>query len=510
MLSTYDQGPPPPCPEPFNLAAYVLEAGQATPDKPALAIVDTGGVESLSYGALRAAVLGMGGALRARGLRAGDKVLLRLGNTVDFPIAYLGAIAAGIVPVPLAAALTPHELAPILDEIAPSAIFRDDRLELPETDLLIIGSEALAAMRDHAPCTPELGDPERLAYIVYTSGTSGKPRAVMHAHRAVWARRMMWQGWYGITPDDRVLHAGAFNWTFTLGTGLIDPWSVGATALIPAEGVDTAALPLLLERHEATIFAAAPGIFRKLLAGTPGLSLPTLRHALSAGEKLPPAIATGWQAETGTLVHEALGMSECSTFISASPARPAHPGHSGRPQQGRRVAVLDDAGQPVARNTPGVLAVHRDDPGLMLGYLGQPDETAARFRGDWFVTGDTVEMDEDGEITYLGRDDDMMNAGGFRVSPMEVEKAFHALEGIESCAAVAVDVREAVSVIALFYVAGHNFNGDVLEAFAARTLARYKQPRLYLPRPSLPLNANGKINRRALREIWNRERTSKP
>lgn len=508
MLSIFDKGPQQPCPAPFNLAAYVLEAGLATPNKDALAILSLTGAERVSYAALRAAVLGMGGALQARGLKPGDKVLLRLGNTVDFPICYLGAIAAGFVPVPVAAALTPRELAPMFLDIKPAAILADDALECPDAPAPLIGSALLKEMRAHPPCAPVMGDPDRLAYIVYTSGTSGNPRAVMHAHRAVWARRMMWRDWYGLTRDDRLLHAGAFNWTFTLGTGLIDPWTIGATALIPAEGVAPSALPQLLKRHEATIFAAAPGVFRKILTSDAPVALPKLRHALSAGEKLPAAIAQRWGLATGTAIHEALGMSECSTFISAAPDHPAHPGHSGRPQTGRKLAVLDQAGAVVPRNTPGVLAVHRSDPGLMLGYLGQREETEARFKGDWFVTGDMVEMDDAGEITYLGRDDDMMNAGGFRVSPLEVEKAFLELDGIEACAAAEVYVKESVSVVAIFYVSGHNFNGETLAEHAITSLARYKQPRLFIRRDTLPVNANGKLNRRALRMAYAADRHS--
>ena len=104
-----------------------------------------------------------------------------------------------------------------------------------------------------------MGDPDRPGYIIYTSGTSGQPRAVTHAHRAIWARRMMWEGWYGLTENDRLLHAGAFNWTYTLGTGLLDPWTRGATALIPGKGVTPDTLGLLMQQHDATIFAAAPG-----------------------------------------------------------------------------------------------------------------------------------------------------------------------------------------------------------------------------------------------------------
>lgn len=109
------------------------------------------------------------------------------------------------------------------------------------------------------PAPYAMGEPDRPAYIIYTSGTSGHPRAVVHAHRTVWARRMMWEGWYGLLEQDRVLHAGAFNWTYTLGTGLLDPWARGATALIPGHGVASEALGLLLKQHDATIFAAAPG-----------------------------------------------------------------------------------------------------------------------------------------------------------------------------------------------------------------------------------------------------------
>ena len=104
-------------------------------------------------------------------------------------------------------------------------------------------------MRDLPPCAYDMGAPDRPGYIVFTSGSGGTPRAVVHAHRAVWARRMMWDGWYGLRTDDRVLHAGAFNWTYTLGTGLMDPWAIGATALVVAPG---APMSLLMRRHDAT------------------------------------------------------------------------------------------------------------------------------------------------------------------------------------------------------------------------------------------------------------------
>jgi acyl-coenzyme A synthetase/AMP-(fatty) acid ligase len=162
-----------------------------------------------------------------------------------------------------------------------------------------------------------MGDANRLGYIIFTSGTSGRPQAVAHAHRAILGRAMMMQGWYGLQADDRLLHAGAFNWTYTLGTGLMDPWTLGATALIPAPGTAAQDLPALLARARATIFAAAPGVYRQLLrAALP--PLPDLRHGLSAGEALPETTRDAWHAATGKPIFEAFGMSEI--FRAVRPA----------------------------------------------------------------------------------------------------------------------------------------------------------------------------------------------
>src|SRR6056297_437286 len=395
MLSESHSDVLPPCPAPFNLAAHVLGRAGETPDKIALAILRLSGTERWSYGRLKSAILGTGTGLLRAGLVPGDRVLMRLGNTVEFPIAYLGAIAVGLVPVPTSSQLTAPEVAKMIDTLEPAVILRGPGIACPETDVPILDQPDLESMRDLPAAEFDMGDPNRLAYIIYTSGTSGVPRAVCHAHRAIWARQMMMQGWYGLHPEDRLLHAGAFNWTYTLGTGLMDPWTMGATALIPEPGIDPAQLPLLLKRHDATIFAAAPGVYRKMLSGE-ALSLPKLRHGLAAGEKLSDTIRQAWKQATDTAIHEAFGMSECSTFISASPDHPAAPGTLGRPQPGRRVAILG-AGGPVRRGEEGTIAIHRSDPGLMLGYLDAPEATAARFRGDWFLTGDQGTMDAAGE-----------------------------------------------------------------------------------------------------------------
>lgn len=491
-----------PCPDPFNLAAYVLAPVDRVPDKIALATLTLAGAERWSYRALAQAVRGVGAGFLAQGLSPGDRILLRLGNTVDFPLAFLGAVAAGLVPIPTSAQLTQPEVTAMAAQVDPRAVVAAPGLARPAHPAQVVEAATLTQWRRLPGCAFAMGAPGRLAYMVFTSGTSGRPRAVMHAHRAVWARRMMWDGWYGLTPDDRLMHAGAFNWTYTLGTGLMDPWAIGATALIPGADVQVEHLPLLLARHEATIFAAAPGVYRRLLRATIP-RLPHLRHGLSAGEALAEGTRTAWQDATGTPIFEALGMSEVSTFISASPARPAPPGVAGYPQPGRRVAVLGADGAQVAPGEPGILAVAADDPGLFLGYWGQPAETQARFRDGWFVTGDVVAQDADGGVRYLGRDDDMMNAGGYRVSPVEVERAFDDCPAVADCAAVELPVSADTRVIGLFFVPRTTPpDYAALQVHADARLARYKQPRIWQAVDALPRGANNKLNRRALRAGW--------
>jgi len=501
MLSITDPSPTAPCPAPFNMAQYVLSAGAATPDKIALQILRASGAERWSYGRLIAAVRGVGQGLLQAGLQPGDRVLMRLGNTVDFPVAYLGAIAAGLVPVPTSTQLTTREITRIAHEVSPALVLGADGVALPDHSAPVLAQAELHAMQELSACDWHMGSPNRPGYIIYTSGSGGSPRAVVHAHRAIWARRMMWDGWYGLTQDDRMLHAGAFNWTYTLGTGLMDPWAIGATALIPEAGVP---LALMLKRFDATIFAGVPGVYRQLLKEGRTLDLLHLRHGLSAGEKLPDITREAWRAATGREIFEALGMSECSTYISASPDRPAPAGSAGYPQKGRQIAILDEDGTPVPRGDEGMLAIHRGDPGLMLGYLqqGAPD---LPLLGDWFLTGDRGRMAADGAVAYLGRNDDMMNAGGFRVSPLEVERALASHPAIHDIACAEVTVREGVSVIAAFYTADSPQDEEALKAYAAENLARYKQPRLYRHCDSLPRGANGKLSRRALRDSYRAE-----
>ena len=235
-----------------------------------------------------------------------------------------------------------------------------------------------------------------------------------------------------------MLHAGAFNWTFTLGVGLTDPWANGATAIVCTGDKRPELWPGLIAATGATLFAAVPGVYRQILkyARPEPQALGRLRHGLMAGETPPPGLIEDWTAATGRPLYEALGMSEISTYISTGPSVPHRPGSVGKAQPGRRVAILPVTGgdEPLSPRSEGLIAVHRSDPGLMLGYWRRPEEEAQVFRGEWFVGGDLGSIDDDGYVTHLGRSNELMNAGGYRVSPQEVEAALARCPGVSrSC-----------------------------------------------------------------------------
>ncbi|MEZ5900799.1 MAG: class I adenylate-forming enzyme family protein [Hyphomicrobiaceae bacterium] len=499
-------------PAQLNLAQYCLANAVAqTPDKDALVVVRDAATgephERWTFAELEDCVLRVAAGLQDAGLKQGQRLLIRLDNTSTFPILFLGAIAAGIVAVPASSQLTAEEASFLLSDCEANGVALAPHLprgDIPK-DIQVLGEEEVRAMmhfeRRAAYAKTAANDP---AYLLYTSGTTARPKGVVHAHRVGPGRSPTYQSWYAITRDDRMLHAGAFNWTYTLGTGLIDPWANGATSIIFDGEKRPEVWPRLIRQTRATLFAAVPSLIRQILKYAPPghIDLGHLRHALIAGEKPPEDLFDAWRERTGLELYEALGMSEISTYISTSPRVPRRPGTAGKPQSGRRIAILpvDEGETPLPAGQEGLIAVHCSDPGLMLGYWKRPDEEAEVFRGEWFLGGDLGIMDQDGYVTHTGRANDIMKALGYRVSPQEVEAALALCPGVAEVACTEVQVRADVSVIGAFIVIkpGATLDADTVKAFAAVHLAGYKCPREVEFVDALPRTANGKIKRNAL------------
>ena len=498
-------------PEDFNMARYCLAPGPHRPaDKVALIVISDPKTlepaESWTYGALEDCALRIAGGLAGLGLRRGDRFVIRLDNTSDYALLFFGALAGGFVPLPASAALSGREISFLLADCSARAMALDPSLPVDGVPdgVRVLEASDIAALKAHAPAAYAPTRADDPAFLVYTSGTSANPKGVLHAHRSAWGRRPMYQGWYGIGRDDRMLHAGAFNWTFTLGAGLSDPWANGAATVIYNGPRDVGVWPRIVAKHHITIFAAVPGVYRQILkyCRIDKAQMTTLRHGLISGERIPAGLREEWRERVGTPLYEALGMSELSTYMSSSPSVPSKPGAIGKPQAGRDVVILPVEGgeERLPPGEVGVVAVHRSDPGLMLSYWNNPEEQARAFRGDWFITGDLGSMDEEGYITHHGRADDLMNALGYRVSPQEIEQVLNAHPDVAEVAAAEIQVRPDLSVIGAFVVAREGADPDSrsIREFAEQRLASYKVPREYVFLDALPRNANGKVMRAEL------------
>ncbi len=498
-----------PVPARFNLARYCLaENARVRPHQTAMTVVGDFGARRWTHAELDLEVRRLAAGLQSLGLPKGGRVMIRMGNEPNAALTYFAAIAAGYVALLASSQLTYEEADFLLRDCRASALALGAAFEgeahgglatvLRGADLARLGESAPLA--DYADTSAE--DP---AYLVYTSGTTSRPKGVLHAHRAAWGRRPMREHWTGLRPGDVMLHAGAINWTYTLGVGIVDPLSAGGSAVLYNGHPDPSVWPRLIREHRATIFAAVPGVYRQILkyAAPEAVDLSSLRHGLSAGAALAPGLLAEWRARTGKEIYEAFGMSECSTFISSGPTTPVRPGSPGRPQPGRVVAALPQAGgeTPLPPGETGVLAVRRDEPGLMLGYWNRPEEEREALRGDWFVSGDLVEFDADGYMHHHGRADEVMNAGGYRVSPAEVEKCLLAFDPVAEAAAAERPGRDAETTIIKAYVVMRDNaprNEQAVLDHCHAHLAAYKRPRAVVFLDALPRNANGKLNRAAL------------
>ena len=499
-----------PVPERFNLARYCLaENARLRPQATAITVVGDHGAQRWTHGELDLNVRRLAAGFHSLGLAPGARVMIRMGNEANAALAYFAAIAAGHVALLASSQLTFEEADFLLRDcgaevLALGAAFEHEAHDAP--GVTVLRGDDFAALAGHAPL-PDYADTRANdpAYLVYTSGTTSRPKGVLHAQRAAWGRRPMRAHWTGLGPGDVMLHAGAINWTYTLGVGIVDPLSAGASAVLYNGRPDPAIWPQLIAAHGATIFAAVPGVYRQILKyGAPeSANLSSLRHGLSAGAALPTRLLEEWRARTGKEIFEAFGMSEISTFVSSGPTTPAKADSPGRPQPGRVVAALpqDEGETPLPVGQTGILAVHRNDPGMMLGYWNRPDEERAAFRGEWFVSGDLVEFDSDGYMWRHGRADEVMNAGGFRVSPAEVEKCLLAFDHVAEAAAAERPGRDAESTIIKAYVVmrdGARADEVALLAHCHAHLAAYKRPRAVVFLDALPRNANGKLDRKAL------------
>ena len=530
-------------PSQFNIGVACSDQHLNTPQADNIAMIvedDVRGTSEITFTELARKTDQFAQVLRNLNVKIGDRVLIRLPNSLDYPIAFLGTMKMGAIAVPTSTLLTAEEVAYLAKDSGATVLVSDqaawqnmeDKIveNLSDTPNLshVLLSQTLfvpahgclnvlslsASLDSIQQCkAPYNSSADEPAYLVYTSGTTGYPKGVLHAHRALLGRQPAAQYWFkyadeadanGNQKPDRIMHSGKFNWTYVLGTGLMDPLYLGKTVIVH-EGKNDAQVWLdLIQKHQATIFIGVPTIYRQILQKTTAtqVEIPSLRHFMSAGEHLSDEVLTQWRARFGVDIYEAVGMSEFSYYLSQSKYRPIRPGSAGFPQPGHNIKLLNpDTLEEVQVGEEGMISVPDSDPGLYLNYWNLPKETAKYKHDGYFFTGDYAKYDDDGYIWFLGRKDDIIKSFGYRVSPYEIERVYKGHPDVADCAAVGEEIEKDKLLVVIYVILkpGAKTAPDDLLAFGKQHLAAYKSPKTVYLAKDFPRTKNGKILRKDIR-----------
>jgi benzoate-CoA ligase len=507
----------PPPPVDFNAAAYLLglNAGRAN----TLAYIDD--TQNVRYGELDLRVRSCAAGLHALGLARGERVLMAMQDSVDFAVAFLGALYAGIVPVPVNTLLTADDYAYMLAHSGARALLasqplvatlqtalRSAGLDVP----LVVsgggaapdGSTAFATLLAHEPlAAPAATRADDIGFWLYSSGSTGRPKGTVHTHANLYWTAALYGGpVLGLREGDVGFSAAKLFFAYGLGNGLTFPLSVGATTVLMAERPTPAAIFKRWTEHRVTVFFGAPTGYAGMLAAPtlPARAEVALRLCSSAGEALPREIGERFTARFGCEIVDGLGSTEMlHIFLSNRPGDVQY-GSTGRVVPGYRLRLVDEAGADAAPGEIGDLFV--SGPSSATMYWGQPEKSSDTFRGEWTKTGDKYSIDANGCYVYAGRSDDMLKVSGVYVSPFEVEATLMQHPAVLECAVIGIADADGLTKTKACVVCkpGQHVDEAELKAFVKERLAPYKYPRVIEFIDELPKTATGKIQRFRLRE----------
>ena len=510
-------------PREYNAAVDLIERNLKAGRADKLAFRD--GRAGLTYGALAERVDRCANALRTLGLEPEQRVLLIMLDTVDFPVAFLGAIKAGIVPVPANTLLTTPEYAFMLRDSRARALIVSDALydkvagviaDQPALRHVVVSGgeprghprfgDLLAKAEPRA--TPASTSADDVCFWLYSSGSTGAPKGVVHLHaHLILTAELYAKPILGIRESDTVYSAAKLFFAYGLGNALTFPMAVGASSVLLPERPTPASVSRILKAERPTIFYGVPTLYAALLASSdlPKREELALRRCVSAGEALPEEIGRRWSERVGVEILDGIGSTEMlHIFLSNSPGDVRY-GTTGKPVPGYELRLVGDDGSAVPVGEIGELQI--SGPTSAPFYWNQRERSRATFLGPWTRSGDKYLRDADGYYVYCGRTDDMLKVGGIYVSPFEVEAALMTHEAVLE-AAVIGDADEQKLIKPRAYVVvkpgvrPEPALAEALQAHVKSKLAPYKYPRWIEFADELPKTATGKIQRfkrRALR-----------
>jgi benzoate-CoA ligase len=512
-------------PAQFNFAQHLIECNAARAGK--AAFIDDLGV--LSYGELETRVRRFAAGLRALGLRREERVLLLMQDCTDWPVSFLGALYAGLVPVAVNTLLTADDYAYMLEHSRSQAAIVSGAL-LPALSAAmtradhevqkVIVSRAVAPLHPpevdfeafvqaHAPAAkPAATGADDPAFWLYSSGSTGRPKGTVHSHaNPYWTAELYGKRVLEMRESDVCFSAAKLFFAYGLGNSLSFPMSVGATSILMAERPTPEAT---FKRWlggvggvRPSIFFGAPTGFAGMLAHTtlPPREAVALRLVSSAGEALPADIGERFKRHFGVDIVDGIGSTEMlHIFLSNRPERVRY-GTTGWPVPGYEVELRGEGGAAVPDGEPGDLYIH--GPSAAIMYWGNRAKTRETFQGGWTKSGDKYVRNADDSYTYSGRSDDMLKVSGIYVSPFEVEATLVQHPAVLEAAVIGTEDAEGLTKTKAFVVLKPGTNADEaeLKAFVKDRLAPYKYPRLIEFVADLPKTATGKIQRFKLREL---------
>jgi benzoate-CoA ligase len=510
-------------PERFNFAQHLLALNEARPAK--AAYIDDDG--SLSYGELAERVRRVAAGLAALGLRREERVLLLMQDCNDWPVCFLGAMYAGLVPVAVNTLLTADDYAYMLEHSRAQAALVSGAL-LPALTLAMTKSDhelrKVVVSRPIAPLHPAEVELESFVaastpmrrpadtgaddpgFWLYSSGSTGRPKGTVHSHaNPYWTAELYGRRALGLREDDVCFSAAKLFFAYGLGNGLSFPLSVGATTiLMPERPTPDATFARWLGKVglKPTVFFGAPTGFAGMLASPrlPARADVALRLCSSAGEALPAEIGQRFTEHFGVEIVDGIGSTEMlHIFLSNLPGKVRY-GTTGWPVPGYEIELRGEDGGPVPDGEPGDLYIQ--GPSAAMMYWGNRAKTRDTFQGGWTKSGDKYVRNADGTYTYSGRTDDMLKVSGIYVSPFEVEATLVQHPAVLEAAVIGKEDAEGLTKTKAFVVlkSGAAATEDELKAFVKERLAPYKYPRYWEFVTELPKTATGKIQRFRLRE----------
>ncbi len=447
------------------------------------------------FGELIARSAGLSGAFAARGVRRGDVVMTLLGNRVEWALTLLACWRMGAVALPCNTQLRRGDLELRVGAAAPRLCVGEEGLlgELPGGVAAMTVAELGAVLdedRDQeTPADVEEIGAEDPALIVFTSGTTGEPRGVIHAYRYLLGQRIQAEHWLGSRPGELVWCTTATGWSKSARNVFLAPWLTGAAAVIHDARFEAAERLELAEALRVNVLCQAPTEYRMLARRAALRPLPALRRMVSAGEPLDPETIAAFGAATGLEPADGYGQTETGQVTGNLVGEQVRRGSMGRPLPGIETRVLDGELQLRAASTPTFFSRYLD---------------GARFEGEWWPTGDLVRAEEDGYLYFEGRDDDIILSSGYRIGPFEVESALLSHPDVAEAAAVAAPDPERGSVVrAIVVPRGREPSQGLareLQEHCKRETAPYKFPRIVEFAEELPKTASGKVKRAELRQ----------